>query len=754
MLRSVVSILLGALTVSTALASSAQAAPPIPDAPFSQEYHEEYPLSTPGANDVRAVAFDKSGLLWAATADGVRCHRDGKWVTPTGGDLGPTHALYCDGSGVIWIGAWNGLYRVTGDGVAATELTGTAIGAITSNRPEPASEVLFAGGGDGIWQKRLGQSGAFTKIGGAWQTVIRSMLPADASHIWIGTASGLYLQSTTGPIHESVRYSHPNVILSSNVTSLLQLPGAVALIGSTGGIDFFRGVARTLSLTAKDGMPCRSVRSLAVDATGRIWAATPLGIVRYDHGKWSLRHSRRWLQSDDVRDIAIGADGTAWVATGSGVDAIRTRKMTLRAKADYFLEMLRARHLREPGLVGPAVLVTPGDLSKSFIEDDDNDGEHTGMYLAMESMRYAVTKDPTARDHARVAFHALLVLQQATGTSHFIARSVVPINGPVAPRHEVDRTYTPQELAESRRTDPRGKIIEKRWIPSPDGKWLWKRDASSDEVDGHMFGYATYYDLAADDEEKRLVADQVDRLIGGIVDHGFLLVDIDGKGTQWGNWSPASLNDDPNWHEERAGNSVEIIAFLGVAYHMTGKQKYLDAAKALLDKHGYGKNMLDTNFDTPSERTHIEDELLTIVYPSLFNHPVLPSLLSTAKLSMQRWHKSAERDGIPFYDFVFNRYSGKTAPLERAVETLRDWPLSHIEWTVDNSHREDVQRDLTPGLDDGFLNRLLPRSEMGLCMWDQEPYKAVIGNGGQREDRQNDWLLAYWMGRYYGLLGE
>src|SRR5438105_14470353 len=112
---------------------------------------------------------------------------------------------------------------------------------------------------------------------------------------------------------------------------------------------------------------------------------------------------------------------------------------------------------------------------------------------------------------------------------------MLPLSQP--PRHETDRTFTPQEIAESHRTEPREKIIEKRWVPSADGKWLWKRDASSDEVDGHILGYAMYYDLAADDAEKNLVADQVDRIVGGIIDHGYLLRDIDCKVTQRGNWS-------------------------------------------------------------------------------------------------------------------------------------------------------------------------------------------------------------------------
>lgn len=736
--------------------STVLAAEPTRDVPFFQEYHEEFPLGSPAANDVRALTFDSRQRLWAATADGVRYLDAGVWRTPEGnGGVGPTHTVYRDGGGAIWIGAWNGLYTVSGDTIVPTKLMGSAIGAVRSYRsPGSGQETLYAAGPAGIWRTSLRGDGKFIVVPGTWQTYIRALQPADEAHLWIGTASGLYLQKVSNVKTESLRFSRPNVLQSSNINALAMLANGEMVIGTTGGLDFYRGITRIRSVTSKDGMPYRDARSVTVDASGRIWCATHLGVVRYDNGKWSLRHSRRWLMSDDTRDVAIGPDGTAWVATAAGVDAIRRKQMTLQTKAAYFLEELRARHFREPGLVGPAVLVTPGDLSKSFIEDDDNDGEHTGMYLGMESMRYAVTKDPAAREHAKSAFHALMALQRVTGTHHFIARSMLPLDPPIAPRHEVDRTFTPQEIAETARTDPREKIIEKRWVVSSDGKWLWKRDASSDEVDGHMFGYGTYFDLAADEDEKKLVADQVDRIIGGIVDHGYLLTDIDGKGTRWGNWSPESLNGDPNWHEERAGNSVEIIGFLGVAYHVTGKQKYLDAARTLVDKHGYDNNMTQTIFDTPAERTHIEDELLTIVYPNLFNHLILPNLKPVAQISMQRWHKSNERDGIPFYDFVYNRFSGKSVPLDRAIETLRDWPLSHIEWTVDNSKREDVHRDFTPGLDDGFLTRMLPRSEMGLCMWDQEPYKAIIGNGGQREDRQNDWLLAYWMGRYYGLISE
>ena len=196
-----------------------------------------------------------------------------------------------------------------------------------------------------------------------------------------------------------------------------------------------------------------------------------------------------------------------------------------------------------------------------------------------------------------------------------------------------------------------------------------------------------------------------------------------------------------------------MLAYLGLALHVTGDQKYRTAADSLMRDHGYARNILDTRFDTPSEHTHIEDELLTMVYTMFLSHLPEPGLSAAAHESLKQWHSVSGHDGIPFYDFVFRHFSGIPVSLDRGVAQLRDWPLDLIEWTVDNSHREDTTIDRTPGQDPGLLTKILPRDEMGLTGWDGEPYRAVIGNGGQREDRPGDWLLAYWMGRYWGLIG-
>ena len=76
-----------------------------------------------------------------------------------------------------------------------------------------------------------------------------------------------------------------------------------------------------------------------------------------------------------------------------------------------------------------------------------------------------------------------------------------------------------------------------------------------------------------------------------IIDHGYSLVDIDGKPTTWGYWSPEKLNDDPVWWQERGLNSLEMLSHLKVAYHIVREPRYRrayresDSEASLCDQH-------------------------------------------------------------------------------------------------------------------------------------------------------------------------
>ena len=90
--------------------------------------------------------------------------------------------------------------------------------------------------------------------------------------------------------------------------------------------------------------------------------------------------------------------------------------------------------------------------------------------------------------------------------------------------------------------------------------------------------------------------------------------------------------------------------------------------------------------------------------------------------------------------------------LKESIKYLRDASLDLVRWTVDNSKREDLRIVRTPELEMLQTNRLLPPDESGVIRWDENPFRAVQGDGGHTESDGVWWMLPYWAGRYYGYI--
>ncbi len=749
--------------VSYSPAGQAEAAK---DTAFIQEVHEAYPLPEEAANDVRALAVDGDGVVWAATKAGVWVLADKTWKGAPGDVKGTSFDVATDLTGRIWVASWEGLFA-TDDGklVKVVEVEGP-IGALC-----PTGYGVMAAGPDGVW---TAESGPWRKETGAWPTSIRAVAIDPTTGLWLATGMGLYNHTAHGD-----RYYHdPDEILTGALTSAAFGPEGRLWVGGLGGVEVFDSDKSVARFTTADGLPTAVVQSLAFGPEGRLWVGTSRGLTRYDgraralrdRGRplsddernvvfsasqhdnmfWSLRHSRRWLLSDNVRDVTFGPDGTAWIATDAGVSAIRPRTMTLAEKAAEFHETCEARHVREPGLVEKCRLNTPGDLSTWEPMDDDNDGQYTAMYLAAESFRYAVTQDPDAREKAKRAFHALEFLQTATGTDGFVARSAIPVSW--NRMADANEPITPERQAVGRVEDPRWKPVEQRWRPTVDGQWLWKGDTSSDEITGHFYGYYIYYILAADDAEKERVRSLVHRIMDYIIAGGLNLNDLDGTHTRWAVWAPDRLNGDPNWRAERGINSQEILSFLKATYAITGDAKYEEKYRELIDEQGYGENARRAKTYAPSERTHIDDELLALTFNVLLEQEKDPATLAIFKESLDWWYKGLAQDQSPFFNFLYGALGGKNFGLEAGIEYLRDAPLDLIDWTVDNSQREDIRLLRAPEIEPLQTDRLLPPSERAVIRWDRNPWNATGGSDGTNEQSPTAWLLPYWMGRYYGFI--
>ncbi len=730
--------------IALSVMASAQEPGPVPDTPFVQEFHEAYPIpGGAGPSDVRAVAVDRADQVWAATAAGLFRLKSGQWQKQAGVTDGPLYELFVDPNGDLWVGAWDGVYRVTGESAVKESAVPATVTAIAQT-----SDGLLALGPEGSWIRR---NGAWSVLDNRWARHIRDVV-VHGNDIFIATGVGLYQQSGNDLKH----FYKEDELYSGDINALAVDASGDLWIGARGGLDVYDSGRYARHIGPAEGLPNYDVRALAFDRDGVLWAGTGLGVARYDGTKWSLRHSKRWLLSDDVRGIAFDSQGTAWLATGAGVSAIKRRTMTLADKAQYFLDICHARHIREPYIVEKCWFPDSADPSKWEPWDDDNDGTWTAQYMAMESLRWAVTKDPEARRHADQAYETLALFESVTGIPGFFARTVIPATW--TKMADANHTMTPQEYAERRVRDPRTKRVDKRWRPSADGKWLWKGDTSSDEMVGQMFGFYFYYTLAADDAHKERVRALVGRIVDYIVDNGYVIRDLDGEHTRWGVWAPESVKNDPDWRVEGVNKTFEVLSFLKVAHVITGDVKYQREYESLIRDHGYAEIARRPKSYGRSERTHIQDDLIAMSTPGLLLSEKDPDLHAKFMEGITWAYRSVENDHNPFFNFIYGMAGGENFHLRESVEFLRDQPLDLRQWTIDNSAREDLKLVRSPMLDPLQTDRMLPPSERGVMRWDKNPWAAISGDftdaQGRLESSGVFWLLPYWMGRYSGYIEE
>lgn len=705
---------------------------------FYQEYHEAYPVGTSNAsNDVRSIAMDSSSNIWIATAEGVfvKNQQQNRWTRAiTGHNNGPAYSIEIAVDGSVWMGTWNGVYQHKDGKTKKLEGIKPPISVLC-----PSDDGMYALGPNGVW---IFENNEWNKKKYKIAKSVRDAVTDDNGDLWIATDVGLYHCSTTF----TKLYQDENELISCYVQGLAFDPVGRLWAGGLGGITIRDANYEAKPLTPKDGLPTVYVRCIDISPKGVMWIGTDAGVLRYyNDGSHSLRFSRRWLLDDHVRDITFDKDGTSWIATAKGVSAIRKKYMTLDDKADYFYGVLMRRHIRSPWIAGQCRLKIPGDTTSWVPEDDDNDGQYTAMYLAMESFRFAATESEDAQKKAKKAFEFLKYLQDVTGNDGFIARTIIPANWNY--KHDPNRTYTKGQIAEELVQDPRYKPVSKRWRRSKNGKWWWKGDTSSDEMTGHMFGFFFYHLLVANDEEKAVVANHVRKLMDYLIDNNYNLVDIDGKHTHWGVWSPDKLNNDPDWEPEKGINSLELLSYLKLTYELTGDEKYQKEYTSLIKKHHYLENAQRILHSNPAWTTYIDPELILLAFPPLIMYETDPKLKLQWEQLLDKWYDGFKKDKSPFYNMMYSYLRNQRTGVENSVEFLMDTPLDLVDWKIDHTKREDISIVRTPVLESLQTSELQPPSLRAVVRWDKNPWDAINGNPA-REREPVFWLLPYWIGKY------
>lgn len=527
-------------------------------------------------------------------------------------------------------------------------------------------------------------------------------------------------------------------------------------------------------------VPYNDFTCIDTAADGSVWFGTRFGAVWFDGHHWAYREGKRWLPHNEVAAIALDPAGSAWIGTADGVAYIERRPMTLAEKAVYFEDEIDRYHRRTPyEYVAGVELVNSGDKSEVIQHDTDNDGQYTGLYGAAECFAYGATRDPKAKARATKAFEALAFLSEVTqGGEHpappgFPARTILPTDGRNPNEHN-----SPERDRMKQQGDAMWKVMDPRWPTSADGKWYWKSDTSSDELDGHYFLYGLYYDLVAEtEEEKARVRDVVRRVTDHLIEHDFRLVDHDGKPTRWARFSPKDLNEDPRWWAERGLNSMSMLTYLSVAHHVTGDPKYREAYDMLVRDHHYAQNStpMPKLQAGPGSFVQFDDKMAFMNFYHLLRYETDPQLLSQYQNAIFYYWQIERYELNPFFNFVYaalcldttmtNQWGetdlSPTGPwLEQSIDTLKRFPLNLIDWKHTNSKRTDIVPLPThvrePGDAEGTGYRtngyVIPIDERQGFSWSDDVWDLDTGGNGKSMDDGCPYLLAYYLGLYHGFI--
>lgn len=485
--------------------------------------------------------------------------------------------------------------------------------------------------------------------------------------------------------------------------------------------------------------PLRQVHCGSVADDGTVWLGGEQGAVCLREGRWEYYGGPRYLPHDRVIDVAADEEGAAWIATEDGIAHVTRTTLTLEEKAERFERQVGARHCRD-GYVAACRLKAPGDLDDVTHYASDNDGLWTALYVVAECFRHAVTGEEEARERAWESTRALLDLERRTPIFGFPARACV--------REDEDVI---QSGGEWHRTETWHAPGEAEPGPSPDGAWLWKGDTSSDELDGHYLALSIYHDLVADEEETRQIREVVERITDHLIDHDFLLIDLDGERTRWGVFAPRLLNGP--WEPERGLNSLSILSHLCVAHHICGHERYLRASRELIEEHHYAINTINQKILPPGDVNHSDDELAFISYYPLLTHESDPDLRSLYLMSLERSWRIERPERNPLWNLIYGALTGNACDAEEAAQTLGEIPLDMVNWPVRNSHRDDIELASRTGrFGETECIDPLPADERPMGRWNSNPYRLDGGGDGRSEEDATHFLLPYWLGRYHGLI--
>ncbi len=432
---------------------------------------------------------------------------------------------------------------------------------------------------------------------------------------------------------------------------------------------------------------------------------------------------------------------------------------TLRQKAAYFDEVSRTQHLAGDGLYRNIYLTE--DLQEvEHWKQTENTILWSGMYLASQAFRYAVTRDSEAVENAKTVLSGLHDLTEVTGVKGLYGRTL----------------WRPDVAYDSDGAGNPG------WSDSTSMPgWRFRNDVSKDGYDGLMFGYAAAMEHFDDEEIIDEVKQRLAEISEHLVNNGLRIIDVDGQVTEHGALYQSALDDYPGFNAMLASSFIKVAQSANDDSHLDDfyyaclmKTRTGDCPDfEIADLGSYIESMEDRLFlFLPNCKQNYDnfDMCYQAIYPLLRREqdPLLRTRL-VGVLENNMFHtenpeyQSVALIGNTWYTFAYAalvKHDPENDPvlkqaMDDAVCKLKEFPERKFERHVPASARKEVCRTR---LDTPAAAEPIPLSEYPFdnYLWRLDFFEIQAEH---EEDRRlvwsaEDYLLVYWMGRYHGFIPE
>jgi len=451
---------------------------------------------------------------------------------------------------------------------------------------------------------------------------------------------------------------------------------------------------------------------------------------------------------------------------------------------------------QEPPCYEPAV---PEDQATwqdvSAFHTGENDGLWSGLYLASQAFRYAVTESPEALANIELLLEGEVTRMAITGVPGLFTRQYIPpdVEGIACPAD--DSEYVVDVEKDDNQwvrvgEDGCVRVVDQEtleWTGTTHCGldeyvgWCWLDNVSQDEYAGHMLALGALMDLVDDPEVQATVRDLLEQVGVHLMENQLTFVDWDGRITEHGWLFPMSLAGTPGFL------ATECLSWIRMAVEASGREDLRDFYETcLLQKVGEiecldwtlqtatpfteffslyalynGPEGCQTNFNNVSMALSAFHGLL------MFEHD--PDLRPVIQEAFRREFmeadspKAAENLGNAWYNFAWAAMKalGPTGdgPAYQAVEdavcTLKQFPASQAVPDLDNTALYPHYCDSRLGASMAeFPIPMAHHCPSTFSFW-KNPYVRHGCTAKPWEINQpGDYLLAYWMGRYYGFISE